>query len=66
MTELGFTRFIVDRILNHAEAGVGRVYDRYEYLREKRAALEAWALRLEEIVIGRKADDRKVVPLRPA
>jgi integrase len=66
MTELGFTRFIVDRILNHVEPGVGRVYDRYEYLREKRAALEAWALRLEEIVTGRKADDGKIVPLRQA
>jgi integrase len=66
MTERGFPRFIVDRLLNHVEPGVGRVYDRYEYLREKRAALEAWALRLEEIITGRKAEDRKVVPLRPA
>src|SRR5262249_46277931 len=55
MTELGSTRFIVDRVLNHAEPGVGAVYDRYEYLREKRQALEAWAARLEEIVTGRKA-----------
>jgi integrase len=66
MTELGFTRFIVDRILNHVEPGVGRVYDRYEYLREKRAALEAWAHRLEEIITGRMIDDRTVVELRPA
>jgi integrase len=66
MTELGFTRFVVDRLLNHTESGVGSVYDRYEYLREKREALEAWAARLEEIVTGRKADEGKVVPLRPA
>jgi integrase len=66
MTELGFTRFVVDRILNHVEPGVGRVYDRYEYLREKRAALEAWGVRLEEIISGKKADDGKVVQLRPA
>jgi integrase len=64
MTELGFTRFIADRVLNHAEPGVGRVYDRYEYLREKRQALEAWAARLEEIITGRKADDGRVVPFR--
>jgi integrase len=50
MTELGFTRFIVDRVLNHVEPGVGRVYDRYEYLREKRQALETWTVRLEEIL----------------
>jgi integrase len=66
MTELGFTRFIVDRVLNHAEAGVGRVYDRYEYLREKRQALDAWAARLEEIVTGRKAEEGEVVQLRLA
>jgi integrase len=66
MTEMGFTRFVVDRVLNHTEQGVGRVYDRYEYLREKRAALEAWARRLEGILAGRKAVDDKVVPLRPA
>ena len=66
MTELGFTRFLVDRVLNHVERGVGRFYDRYEYLREKRAALEAWAHRIEEIITGRKDDDGKVVSLRPA
>jgi integrase len=66
MTELGFTRFIVDRVLNHKEAGVGGVYDRYEYLREKRQALDAWAARLEEIVMGRQTDESKFVPLRPA
>jgi integrase len=66
MAELSYTRFIVGRVLNHAEPGVDAVYDRYEYLREKRAALEAWALRLEEIITGRKADEAKVVQLRPA
>jgi integrase len=69
MTELGFARFTVDRILNHIEPGVGRVYDRYEYLREKRQALEAWAVRLQEIAndaSGQKAVDQKVMPLRPA
>ncbi len=66
MTELGFTRFIIDRILNHTEPGVGRVYDRYQYLREKRAALEAWAVRLEEIIAGREVRHGNVVHLRPA
>jgi integrase len=66
MTELGFTRFVVDRALNHTEAGVGGVYDRYEYLKEKRQALEAWAARLGEIISGRKASEGKVVPLMTA
>jgi integrase len=64
ITELGFTRFIADRVTNHTEAGVGRVYDRYEYLREKRAALEAWAQRLEDLLANKKALAGKVVKLR--
>jgi hypothetical protein len=66
MTELGITRFVVDRLLNHTEPGVGSVYDRYEYLREKRQALEAWAARLGEIITGRIADDGRVVAIRGA
>jgi integrase len=64
MAELGFTRFAVGRILNHTEAGVGRVYDRYEYLKEKRAALDAWARQLDIILSGKKAKGAEVVALR--
>ena len=49
ITRLGFPRFVADRILNHTEQGVGRVYDRNDYLREKTEALEAWALHLEHV-----------------
>ncbi len=51
-TRLGFSRFIVDRVLNHTEQGVGRVYDRHDYLQEKRGCLDAWARRLLNIVEG--------------
>lgn len=52
---LGFPRFIVSKVLNHASdtgnsAAVTGVYDRNEYLPEKRRALDAWALRLLKIV----------------
>jgi hypothetical protein len=40
----------VVRILNHVEPGVTAVYDRHSYDREKREALETWALRLRVIV----------------
>jgi integrase len=66
ITGLGFSRFIMQRVLNHAESGVGIVYDLYEYDREKRQALEAWANRLEQILTGKTAADRRVVALRPA
>jgi integrase len=52
MTSLGITRLVVSKILNHVETGVTAVYDRHSYDREKKAALEAWAARLEEIVTG--------------
>jgi len=42
----GFSRFIVSQVLGHAGrdgAAVTAVYDRNDYLPQKRAALEAWA-----------------------
>jgi len=51
MTKLGITnRFIVGKILNHAEPGVTKVYDIYDYLKEKRAALDAWGKRVAQVV----------------
>jgi len=65
MTSIGISRFIVARILNHVEKGVTAVYDRHSYDREKRAALNAWAARLEEITTG-KSQPSKVTELRRA
>lgn len=50
MASLGTTRFVIARVLNHAERDVTAVYDRHSYDAEKRAALEAWGRRLAEIV----------------
>jgi len=63
MTGMGIPRLTVSKLLNHAEAGITKVYDRHSYDPEKRQALEAWGARLEEIVTG-KVTDEKVVPLR--
>ncbi len=62
---LGFPRFTVSKVLNHASdtgnaATVTSVYDRNEYLPEKRRALDAWATRLLEIVEGKKSSDNVV------
>ncbi len=46
MARLGFPVHIVEAVLNHRSGtikGVARVYNRYEYYEEKRAAFEAWA-----------------------
>ena len=61
MTGMGISRLVVSKILNHAEHGVTHVYDRHGYDAEKRAALEKWATRLEQILSGKQV---KVVNLR--
>jgi integrase len=54
-SELGVSRLVVSKILNHVEHGVTKVYDRASYDREKRVALERWAVRLDEIVTTGKS-----------
>jgi len=51
--DLGISRQTVGRVLNHIEANVTGIYDRYSYDREKRAALDAWGDRLAEVLAGR-------------
>ena len=50
MTSMGTPRLVVAKILNHVETSVTAVYDRHSYDREKREALDAWAIRLVEIL----------------
>lgn len=50
MASMGVPRLTVGKVLNHIEAGVTSVYDRYAYDLEKRQALDTWAHRLSEIV----------------
>jgi integrase len=49
MGRLGVSRFIIGRVLNHADPSVTGIYDRHEYLAEKRQALEAWGSYLETL-----------------
>jgi integrase len=52
--EIGIPQHINDRLLNHISGGkqnrVSRIYNRYEYLAEKRVAIERWEQRVLEIV----------------
>ena len=51
MGELGLSKEIRDRINNHALGDVSsKHYDRYDYMNEKRHALDAWGNRLEQII----------------
>ena len=55
MTGMGIPRFIVGRVLNHAESGVTAVYDRHSYDAEKKDALDKWAAKLMRVVSELKA-----------
>jgi integrase len=44
---------VIARILNHKQSGItSAVYNQYQYLKEKREALDAWGTRLSRIVSG--------------
>jgi integrase len=59
MARLRFPPHVLSAVLNHAPQatmkGVLSVYNRYEYLAEKREALEAWASYLREQVVTSSA-----------
>ncbi|HEX4952694.1 MAG TPA: tyrosine-type recombinase/integrase [Thermoanaerobaculia bacterium] len=57
MAEMGIDQFHVARVLGHAYNSVTAIYNRYGYLAEKRAALEQWAARVEEIVQRTPGED---------
>jgi integrase len=60
MTKLKVPRLHVEKVLNHATGDIAEVYDRHDYLPEKRAALERWGEHLREIIEGH---EQKVIPL---
>jgi hypothetical protein len=53
MARLNFPPHVVDKVLNHVSGtirGVAAVYNRFAYLEERRAALDAWARHIDNIV----------------
>ena len=49
LSKMGYNRMLIKRILNHADGDVTAIYDRYQYINEKREALQSWADKLDEI-----------------
>lgn len=58
---MGVSPFTISKILNHVERGVTAIYTRASYDQEKREALEAWAVKLQDILAGRKSKIRRLV-----
>lgn len=59
---LGFSDEINDAVLGHVKTGVVGIYNRYQYDREKKAAMEAWERKLKAIITGKAADN--VLPMK--
>ena len=49
LARLGVSKHIAERVLNHSKDVIEGTYDLYEYLDEKRVALNAWAQRLAKL-----------------
>ena len=53
MARLGIAPHVADKILNHQNgtiSGVAAVYQRHEFLAERRMALEIWGAHIEQII----------------
>jgi integrase len=60
MTKIGVPRLHVEKVLNHSTGDIAEVYDRHDYLPEKRATLAKWGNCLSQVIT---ADEQKVVRL---
>ena len=65
LRSLGVDRLVVSKLLNHAEGGVTKIYDRWSADPEKTAAMERWANRLREIISGAPASNVVQADLSP-
>ena len=49
MSDIGIAPHVIEKIVNHKMAGVMGIYNRSKYLPERKAAIEAWNNRLQEL-----------------
>jgi integrase len=62
MARLGVAPHVADKILNHQAgtiSGVAAVYQRHEFLSERRAALDVWGAHIGQ-VLGEMSEDRRI------
>lgn len=57
MTEMGISRLVVSKILNHVDSSITAIYDRHSYDAEKRNALEAWSKKLGQLIDSEQLTD---------
>jgi len=65
MARLGIAPHVADKILNHQSgtiSGVAAVYQRHEFLNERKEALERWGMHVETVIRNDKLERVSVVP----
>jgi integrase len=62
LAELNVEEFIAERVLGHKLEGMLAVYNRHDYLPEKRKALEAWEKRLK-VIVGIEIEKAQVISI---
>jgi integrase len=65
MSRLRVRREVAERVIAHKPEGVEAIYDRYEYLDEKRTALKLWESELRRIAIEENVAIPLGIPLQP-
>ena len=63
MSRLEIPHHIRERVLNHSQGKIEAVYDQFDYLKEKRAALNKLANEIDRIT-GKEKKAEKVIKLR--
>jgi integrase len=64
MARLGVAPHVADKILNHQAgtiSGVAAVYQRHEFLAERRAALDLWGVHIDQLLREKFPDRLKIV-----
>jgi len=64
MTANGVPRLHVEKVLNHTIDDVAEIYDRHDYAKEKRAALEGLAKSIQMILRARPAQQAQRIKSR--
>jgi integrase len=58
MGDLGIEPHVIERCLNHVQQGIVGVYQRQEYLKERKAAFEAWGKKISNVISSCPRGDR--------
>jgi integrase len=64
MARLGVAPHVADKILNHQAgtiSGVAAVYQRHEFLAERRAALDLWGAHIDQLLKQKSSDRLRIV-----